>query len=317
MAALRLSIPLGGDDDKNRQEFVLRIHSIARWRQLLNVRPLTKLTNAREQARTPPKAAQQYRRLALVDRHQRMNEEQDQMSEPESLELCGGPSASESGGVSNTSRWSHSTGCLDDEEQSDCQDDFEMARLEPKFQDRDILNKRMEALLILGGHKESIPDRNYTGAHSKAFEQIFRKEEEEKYKRELEHAHSDLNSDFLGVTNLPQTPSRRLPTSGWPLLRAIILSSLDKESIRGFPLAFDKQVYLLKLQEFKDGRMMVVHARNLNACSNAELVKRMAEVEERGWRDILWVLDPKDGLPKELMTNRSSKELDWGHLSMI
>ncbi|KAH6990676.1 hypothetical protein BKA56DRAFT_610266 [Ilyonectria sp. MPI-CAGE-AT-0026] len=316
MAALRLSIPLGNDDN-NRQEFVLRIHSIGRWRQLLNVRRLTRVTNAREQARTPPKPAQQYRRLALVDRHQRMNEEQDQMSEPESLELCGGPSASESSDVSNTSRWSHSTGSLDDEEQSDCQDDSGMARLDPKFEDRDILNNREEALLFLGGHKESIPDRNYTGAHTKAFERIFRKEEEERHKRELEHAHSDLHSDSPGVTNLPQTPSRRLPTSGWPLLRAIILSSLYKESVRDFPLAFDKQVYLLKLQEFKDGRTMVVDARNLNACSNAELVKRMTEVEQRGWRDILWVSDPKDGLPRELMTNRSAKKLDWGHKSMI
>ncbi|KAH7156180.1 hypothetical protein EDB81DRAFT_379600 [Dactylonectria macrodidyma] len=272
MASLRISIPINGQTEMDRQDFVLLIHSIADWRRLLNARPQRK---TRVHVRSP-----------------------NNSSRSNSSESHDG---SGSQWVPETSRWSHSTDSTDVEHFSDYSQ-----------QDEETLNNRIDTLQILEGSKKPLPDRNYSGEYARDF-QRFERQEEAQRERERMRKRRQSFTKFQGVLRSPQNS-----VCGWPFLHSMIVKFLEDEAARDLPPYYaGQQVFLLTIKKLDDGREMVANARNLNTCSNADLVKRMAEVEKRGWRDVLWVSNQKQEFPKMVQMHRYAKELDWGHLSMI
>ncbi|KAF7547059.1 hypothetical protein G7Z17_g7972 [Cylindrodendrum hubeiense] len=297
MATLKISIPLSGDTKADRQNFVIKIHSIAEWRRALNIRSQRKLAKPSELTGTPldaPNAKQQVRQLEIVNRQQRMDQEENTPLIPESLEIFRS-NASGSDGGSSTSRWSHST-VSDDEEQSANQS------VQLDLQDQEIARNRAGALESLEG----------ISAYYQTFDDLIRAEEIRKRNLERKRIGDNLIS-FIGQRTLSRTP-----TAGWPFLRSIIINSLDEEGVGNLPPEFDgQQLYLLKLEELHRGGMGAVSALNLNG-SNAEFAKRLQEIEERGWRDVLWIANPESELTFRFeKAEWDGKELDWGHMSMI
>ncbi|KAH7155365.1 hypothetical protein B0J13DRAFT_223992 [Dactylonectria estremocensis] len=294
MASLRISIPINAQTETDRQDFVIRIHSIAGWRKFLEYRPQRKTRAQSCSPNNSPGGTQHCRQLAVVDRQQGVGKKQDVFPVPKSSE-----SNDKSGphDVANASRWSHSTvstnvGQLNDHSP----------------QDEEVLKTRMETLQILEGSNRPTPDRDYPRVYARNFERF---KEQEVDQREFERMRQGRHS-YLELKRL-----LRASPWGWSFLRSIIVKSLEHKAALSLPPYYNgQQVFLLTIKKLNDGREMVADARNLNTCSNADLVKRMAEVEKRGWRDVLWVSNQKQEFPKMVKID-NTKELDWGHLSMI
>ncbi|KAH6900057.1 hypothetical protein B0T10DRAFT_570470 [Thelonectria olida] len=270
MAALRVSVPIGGDNELDRQHFRVHISSIKQWHISLYGQSPKELPHyeakpavltgdrslwIRRLARADPSSRGKGKRDAFTAAHKTASgKETSLLSSPKSVILR---------------RTSSRRGSVDSEEEQ-------------------IRKDREEALQILEGTKEQIPDRHYTGDLAIVFK-------------------------IIELVEMGLTPDLR----GWKFLRVLILSRLDENTARSFPSCGETQRAFLLTTEQVRGRERVRSARNLDKCTIPALLKVMARLEEGGWRDVLWVSIAGKDLPSTVdMEDRSAQNLRWGNANI-
>jgi hypothetical protein len=289
MVALRLSVPIGCENEIDRQHFLVHISSIDEWHMSLYARSQKKLPYYEQKpAVLTGDKSHRVRRLALVDNYSHGNEKRDALTAAHKSASDREMSPLSSPKNMIPRRTSSRRGSADSEEEK-------------------IRKNREEALLILEGTQEHVPNRNYTGPYANTFRIMARRE------MESEHILNRVRHMSKGALH-GSTP----PLRGWKFLRTLILSELDEKTAQNFPPYSETQrVFMLTTEQVR-GRERVRSARNLDACTISELLKLIARLEERNWRDVLWVSIAGDDLPSTVdMKDDNTQDLRWGNANII
>ncbi|KAI5462155.1 hypothetical protein BGZ63DRAFT_403421 [Mariannaea sp. PMI_226] len=302
MAPLKLSVPIEGLDGLKRKNYLLHIGSVDEWNTTLVARSQIKLSSYESRSAKPATALtgdnskSRFHRLgpserdfdskggALlrkilveIEKHKVQSEEAKDVSDKS---LLGRTSSPESNIGSSQS-------------QPEANVNSERER---------ILKCQQETLEILEGKRVAVPDRNYSG-HYRFFFQLMA-EGESVITREQESRRCILNGSS---TSLADRPLR-----GWGFIRDIIVSRLyEHDSVPFPPYIASHRVYLLELEEIR-GKARVRAIRNLDSCSMVELLKLMLRIGERGWRDVLWIMNSSDKLPRSFDPEGDAEDLLWG-----
>lgn len=137
--------------------------------------------------------------------------------------------------------------------------------------DNQALEDREEAYAILEGVKEPTPCRDYSGQYETLFRLIARDEERDRLL-------GGMQRDF-----------RR----GWEFIRALVFEGLRYYDRETMP-EHDKKdrAYWLQMELNENGRWVVESAKCLNDFSRHRLREILRQIEDRGWRDVIWVGKP-------------------------
>ncbi|KAK7429200.1 hypothetical protein QQZ08_004210 [Neonectria magnoliae] len=166
----------------------------------------------------------------------------------------------------------------------------------------EIAKQRWEALETLDGDRMPAPKRKLTGWHAP----MSRNSKQQEAQEEIERLY--IRRMLQSVVASPQYPHLR----GWQFLQHVIASSLDAKTTGLFPPYFSLQRAVVVLIDKVRGREQARGVRCLDRCSDTERAEVLAQVEERGWRDVVWVTGFIDDIPSKMDTNRDPITLHWG-----
>ncbi|CAM1504536.1 Fc.00g021270.m01.CDS01 [Cosmosporella sp. VM-42] len=158
--------------------------------------------------------------------------------------------------------------------------------------DEFVIQNRIEALEILEGKRQSKPDRDYSGDYAEVF---------------THYAVLELHALRM-KRNLERARAR---AHGWQCLHQTLVDGLYWEDVEELGRWNDQQrAYLLTLEDV--GKFWGVRSiRNLDACSRPKLRELMEQIEKRGWRDVIWVTNGNEELPKRLEKDEMVRVIEW------
>ncbi|KAF7562429.1 hypothetical protein G7046_g1704 [Stylonectria norvegica] len=266
MVALKVNTLLP-DNSGNRQEIHVQLRSQALWRAAMHTqRPSEKYARPAEKTRNN-------RRMAVVSGELRS---ETLMAEKTLV-----------------SKRTHACGCDTDSDVSsrkssvDADDIHLLVRVDENGeQDMEVTQHRIEALEILEGKRQPVPDRDYTGMYAPAFRRMAL--EEQRADEARLRARLVLKNITAAARNQPR---------GWAFLREALVSNLSEEDAAKFlPWNPEQRGYLLTVDAV-NGKRGVRKVLNLDTCSRSKLRIVMEGVAARGWVDVVWVTDPKEMVP--------------------
>ncbi|KAF4468742.1 hypothetical protein FALBO_4370 [Fusarium albosuccineum] len=289
-ANLKIYLPLGDAIGSNRKALELNIQSIAKWRQQLGLE--RSCNNCKKHGKVPLviKRDQPQDPWIVTNSCPPMNWLEDAPKEESLKTDASSPKSSPS---SNPSSPAYTT------------DEYRIfGRIdESGAMDIEVLKERIRTGQILEGKLTPPPDRNYSGMFAESFRRMAL--EEMKGKHERARALRILRNAYSAT-------AARGCLKGWKFLRHLMLEGLAEADTSGFPAYHpDQRAYLIVVEE-KGGRLTAKKVRNLDACSKAELLKLMQQVETRGWRDIIWVANQGEWVPYVFEGGIDAEVMVWG-----
>ncbi|KAK2487690.1 hypothetical protein H9L39_01617 [Fusarium oxysporum f. sp. albedinis] len=142
--------------------------------------------------------------------------------------------------------------------------------------DAKMVAERVKTKRILEGTLTPDPDRNYEGEFALLFLSFVAKEEETQREQQ-----PDIVDDG---------------SKGWKLLHGIITAGQSDESSE-LPAYHPSQRAFVLLRKFRGPFLVTCSRRNIDACSHAELLKLIWQMEMTGWNDMIYVTQKDEEVP--------------------
>ncbi|KAG7421131.1 hypothetical protein LZL87_005476 [Fusarium oxysporum] len=153
--------------------------------------------------------------------------------------------------------------------------------------DAEMVAERVKTKRILEGTLTPDPDRDYEGEFTLLF-------------LSFEEAQREQQPDI--VDDGPK---------GWKLLHGIITAGQSDESSE-LPAYHTSQRAFLLLQKFRGPFLVTCFRRNIDACSHAELLKLVWQMEMTGWNDMIYVTQKDEEVPYRIESKKKAEVLEWG-----
>jgi hypothetical protein len=165
----------------------------------------------------------------------------------------------------------------------------------------ETIAERMKANLILEGKWTPPPNRDYEGPLASCFHLMAAMEEREVIRRTV----------FVKAKQTLQSRLAEDAPKGWEHLHAIIYNGQRApHGTRKFPEYHPNHRAYLLTREFKGGKYIVSAVRNLSACSQREIMKLLAGIEEKGREDMIYVANQGEDIPY-CFGNEEPEFLNW------
>ncbi|KAI3587059.1 hypothetical protein IWW34DRAFT_890302 [Fusarium oxysporum f. sp. albedinis] len=100
-------------------------------------------------------------------------------------------------------------------------------------------------------------------------------------------------------------------SKGWKLLHGIITAGQSDESSE-LPAYHPSQRAFVLLRKFRGPFLVTCSRRNIDACSHAELLKLIWQMEMTGWNDMIYVTQKDEEVPYRIKSKKKAEVLEWG-----
>ncbi|KAL7762195.1 hypothetical protein ACKLNR_008730 [Fusarium oxysporum f. sp. zingiberi] len=157
--------------------------------------------------------------------------------------------------------------------------------------DTKMVAERVKTKRILEGTLTPDPDRNYEGEFTLLFLSFVAKEEETQREQQ-----PDIVDDG---------------PKGWKFLHGIITAGQSDESSE-LPAYHPSQRAFVLLRKFRGPFLVTCSRRNIDACSHAELLKLLWQMEMTGWNDMIYVTQKDEEVPYRIKSKKKAEVLEWG-----
>ncbi|KAH7219133.1 hypothetical protein DER44DRAFT_805098 [Fusarium oxysporum] len=98
---------------------------------------------------------------------------------------------------------------------------------------------------------------------------------------------------------------------GWKFLHGIITAGQSDESSE-LPAYHPSQRAFVLLRKFRGPFLVTCSRRNIDACSHAELLKLIWQMEMTGWNDMIYVTQKDEEVPYRIKSKKKAEVLEWG-----
>ncbi|TVY69877.1 hypothetical protein Focb16_v001447 [Fusarium oxysporum f. sp. cubense] len=157
--------------------------------------------------------------------------------------------------------------------------------------DAKMVAERVKTKRILEGTLTPDPDRNYEGEFTLLFLSFVAKEEE--------------------TQREPQPDIVDDGSKGCKFLHGIITAGQSDESSE-LPAYHPSQRAFVLLRKFRGPFLVTCSRRNIDACSHAELLKLLWQMEMTGWNDMIYVTQKDEEVPYRIKSKKKAEVLEWG-----
>ncbi|KAF4959712.1 hypothetical protein FGADI_1486 [Fusarium gaditjirri] len=157
--------------------------------------------------------------------------------------------------------------------------------------DAEMIADRAKTKSILEGTLTPDPDRNYEGEFTLLFLSFVAKEEE---------AQREQQPDI--VDDGPK---------GWKFLHGIITAGQSDES-NELPAYHPSQRAFVLLRKSRGPFLVTCSRHNIDACSDAELLKLIWQMEMTGWNDMIYATQKDEEVPYRIESKKKAEVLKWG-----
>ncbi|KAF5689573.1 hypothetical protein FDENT_4352 [Fusarium denticulatum] len=100
-------------------------------------------------------------------------------------------------------------------------------------------------------------------------------------------------------------------SKGWKFLHDIIAVGQSGEPSE-LPAYYPSQRAFLLAQKFRGPFLVTCSIRNIDACSHAELLKLIWQMEMTGWNDMIYVTQKDEEVPYRIESKKKAEVLEWG-----
>ncbi|KAF5721063.1 hypothetical protein FMUND_3811 [Fusarium mundagurra] len=100
-------------------------------------------------------------------------------------------------------------------------------------------------------------------------------------------------------------------SKGWKFLHGIITAGQSDESSE-LPAYHPSQRAFLIARKFRGPFLVTCSKRNIDACSHAELLKLIWQMEMTGWNDMIYVTQKDEEVPYRMESKENAEVLGWG-----
>ncbi|KPM40603.1 hypothetical protein AK830_g5945 [Neonectria ditissima] len=352
---LRLNVPLDGYEDGPRQNIVVQIHDLEKWRKELGARPQNRFVRASESS--PPKTHPNSHRNGVVDGTYLLDWRQ---GTPPTPPLSEGPSLTASASTASSPSTSSvsspttatpstpsnrrfaiareprkqsvpttpstpktpQTSCWSDSSGEDGRTPMlSPSSLQPKFSGYPALSEsRLNELNA--EHEDILRHRRQTleileGTREPAPDRDYTGLYAPIF-QEIARREAREKRDRLHTRRMLKSAfhSPEAPNlKGWIFLRQIIVNSLDQKNVAQIPPYVPMQQAFLMTVDKIRGNEKVRAAQNLDKLSNKTLLKLLELKDETRWRDVVWIGDFKHDINRNPDLTTAPMKLDWGQES--
>ncbi|KAF5569982.1 hypothetical protein FPHYL_1559 [Fusarium phyllophilum] len=100
-------------------------------------------------------------------------------------------------------------------------------------------------------------------------------------------------------------------SKGWKFLHGIITAGQSDEP-NELPAYHPDQRAFLLARNFSGPFLVTCSTRNIDACSHAELLKLIWQMEMTGWNDMIYVTQKDEEVPYRIESKKKAEVLEWG-----
>ncbi|KAF4441319.1 hypothetical protein FACUT_2821 [Fusarium acutatum] len=100
-------------------------------------------------------------------------------------------------------------------------------------------------------------------------------------------------------------------SKGWKFLHGIITAGQSDEPSE-LPAYHHSQRAFLLVRKFRGPFLVTCSIRNIDACSHAELLKLIWQMEMTGWNDMIYVTQKDEEVPYRIESKKKAEVLEWG-----
>ncbi|KAI1019442.1 hypothetical protein LB505_000575 [Fusarium chuoi] len=147
--------------------------------------------------------------------------------------------------------------------------------------------ERVKTEKILEGTLTPDPDRDYEGEFALLF-------------LSFEEAQRERQPDIVDDGS-----------KGWKFLHGIIAAGQSDEPSK-LPAYHPSQRAFLLARKFRGAFLVTCSIRNVDACSHAELLKLIWQMEMTGWNDMIYVTEKDEEVPYRIESKKKAEVLEWG-----
>ncbi|KAF5546342.1 hypothetical protein FMEXI_5716 [Fusarium mexicanum] len=153
--------------------------------------------------------------------------------------------------------------------------------------DAEMIAERAKTERILEGTLTPDPDRDYEGE----FTLLFLSFVEAQRQRQPNIVHDG--------------------SKGWKFLHGIITAG-QSDGPSELPAYHSSQRAFLIVRKLRGRFLVTCSVQNINACSHAELLKLMWQMEMNGWNDMIYVTQKDEEVPYRIESKEKAEVLEWG-----
>ncbi|KAF4490161.1 hypothetical protein FAGAP_11067 [Fusarium agapanthi] len=153
--------------------------------------------------------------------------------------------------------------------------------------DTEMITERAKTERILEGTLTPDPDRDYEGEFTLLFLSFVEAQRERQ-------------------PNIVDDGSK-----GWKFLHGIITAG-QSDGPSELPAYHPSQRAFLIVRKFRGLFLVTCSTRNIDACSHAELLKLMWQMEMTGWNDMIYVTQKDEEVPYRIEGKKIAEVLEWG-----
>ncbi|KAF9762754.1 hypothetical protein IL306_003337 [Fusarium sp. DS 682] len=165
--------------------------------------------------------------------------------------------------------------------------------------DVEMVAERIKTKRILEGTLILPPNRDYGGEYALLFRSFAARDERANGNRQKSRweQQSDLIDDG---------------PKGWKFLHDIIFSGQSEADESGkFPAYHPSQRAFILLRSYRGPFLVTYSVRNIDACTHAELLKLIKQMEICGWNDMIYVTQEGDDIPYRIESKKEPEVLEW------
>ncbi|KAF5255228.1 hypothetical protein FANTH_75 [Fusarium anthophilum] len=100
-------------------------------------------------------------------------------------------------------------------------------------------------------------------------------------------------------------------SKGWKFLHGIITAG-QSDGPSELPAYHPSQRAFLIVRKLRGRFLVTCSVRDINACSHAELLKLMWQMEMNGWNDMIYVTQKDEEVPYRIESKEKAEVLEWG-----